>query len=255
MKEGEMLQTSEVKPLPAASADQRKVVHDLRNLFAIISAGKSLLERNPAPARRREVLDAIEEATRQGARLTTALLANCTEQSEPIIVDISERLVKLAPMVRVLTNAHVDLAQAAGLPALVRMVPEDFDAVVLEIVSNAVAAGASAVAIRAHVCGDRVWMLVSDNGCGMSPATLARARRGTDLGLAHGTGLSRIRHFMDRSGGHLRIRSRPGGGSHIGLIFPFLPKAVFAVDRPDWISAIPLHTGADRPAGPYSVAA
>lgn len=220
-----MLQKSELQSLPATSPDQRKVVHDLRNLFAIIGAGKSLLERDPAPARRKEAFAAIEEATRQGARLTTDLLANCTGQTDPMIVDVDQRLAKLAPMIRVLTNAHVDFANATGQPVLARMVPEDFDAVLLEIVSNAVAAGATVVVIRAHSCGDGAWMLVSDNGCGMSPATRARAYRGADLGLAHGTGLSRIRQFMERSGGHLRIRSRPGGGTQIGLIFPPLPKA------------------------------
>jgi signal transduction histidine kinase len=250
-----MLQTSELQSLPATSPDQRKVVHDLRNLFAIIGAGKSLLEREPAPARRKDVLAAIEEATRQGARLTTDLLANCADRSNPTIVDIHERLAKLAPMLRVLTNADLDLAHASGQPGFVRLVPEDFDAVVLEIVSNAVAAGASAVTIRAHTCGEGIWVLVSDNGCGMSSLTRARAYHGTDLGLAHGTGLSRIRQFMDRSGGDLRIRSRPGGGTQIGLIFPSLPKETSDDGRTEWISAIPLQAETGPKSEIYPVAA
>ena len=250
-----MLQPGEVKPLPAAPADQRKVIHDLRNLFAIIGAGTSLLKRDPGPARRREVFAAMEEATRQGALLTTDLLANCASGVDPTIVDVSERLAKLAPMVHVLTEAHVDLAHSNSLPALVRMVPTDFDAVVLEMISNAVAAGASSVTIRAHRCGGRVWILVCDDGCGMSPATRARAYRGTDLGMAHGMGLSRIGQFMDRSGGHLRIRSRSGGGTQIALIFPPLPKAAVDFDRSERSLANPLCSEANRTPASYQVAA
>lgn len=232
---------SKVEARPAASAAQRKVIHDLRNLFAIIGAGKSLLERDPPPARRREVLAAIEEATRQGAQLTTDLLASCADQSQPVIVDAGERLAKLTPMMRVLTSAQVNLAQSnRRKPLLVRMVPADFDAVILELVFNAAAAGASSVTIRSRTCDDRVWTIVSDNGCGMSPATLARARRGDDLGLAHGTGLSRIRQFMEMSGGHLRIRSRPGLGTQIGLVFPLASKIGSGVFDSAWRPALPL---------------
>jgi signal transduction histidine kinase len=238
--EGEMLRPSEIGPRPVAPADQRKIVHDLRNLFAIIGAGTSLLERDPSPARRKEVLFALEEATRQGARLTTDLLANCADKSHPVIVDVGERLAKLEPTIRVMTNAQVDLAPLRGHCALVCIVPADFDAVIVEMVSNAVAAGATAVAIRAHSCGDSVWVLVSDNGCGMSAVTRARAYRGSDLGMAHGTGLSRIRQFMELSGGDLRIRSRPGGGTQIGLIFPASGNASPEKAETEWRPALPL---------------
>lgn len=213
---------SATEPAPrSVNAEQRKAIHDLRNLFAIIGAAKSLLERDLAPSRRAEILAAVGEATRQGGQLTTDLLANCADQSGAATIDIMERLTKLAPMLRVRTDTEINFARACrSSRLLVCLVPADFDAAILELVSNAAAAGANAVTIRLRLCGNRVWLLVSDNGCGMSAATLQRARRGHDLGLAHGTGLSRVRQFMTANGGDVRVRSRPGGGTTFALIFP-----------------------------------
>lgn len=215
----------------------RQIVHDLRNLFAIIGAAKSLLERDPSEARRRELLAALGEATRQGAQLTTDLLANRDGRSIPRVVDLDKRLADLAPMLRVLATARINVAVRAGDDRpLVRIVPAEYDAAILELASNAARAGASAVTIRGRKCDGRVWMLVSDNGCGMSGATLDRARRGHDLGLAHGTGLSRVQQFMATCHGKTRIRSSHNGGTTIALIFPVaaeLPACAHDAGRSD----------------------
>jgi len=225
-----------------ATPAQRKAIHDLRNLFAIVGAAKSLLERDPVLARREELLRAIGEATRQGGQLTTALLANSAERSSTAQIDVGERLAKLAPMLRVLANVQVNLVHTAqGSNLTVRMVPSDFDAAVVELVSNAAAAGADAVTIRSRKCGSRVWLVIADNGCGMSAATLARARRGTDLGMAHGTGLSRVRQVMESSHGHLHIRSRSGLGTEIGLTFP--PPPGIGGEAPDALAQTPRTSG------------
>jgi signal transduction histidine kinase len=212
----------------SVNAAQRKAIHDLRNLFAIIGAAKSLLERDPPPSRRAEILAALDEAARQGGKLTTSLLANSVYESCKFTIDVMERLKQLAPMLRVLSRTEINLAHSCQTSRLrVRADLADFDAAIVELVANAVAAGANAVTIRSRLCGSRVWLLVSDNGCGMSATTLCRVRRGYDLGLAHGTGLARIRQFITQNGGDVLIRSRPGGGTSFALIFP-----AFVGDQP-----------------------
>ncbi len=214
--------TGTATPLPP-----RKLVHDLRNLFAVIGAAKSLLERNPGPARRAELLKALGEATRQGAQLTTDLLASREAGPQWREVDLNERLAQLAPMLRVLVTARITLAgHGHGDRLVIRTVPADLDAAVLELVSNASRAGASQVTIRSRKSGGRIWLMVSDNGCGMSQPTLDRARRGRDLGLAHGSGISRVQQFMATCSGHMRIRSRVGYGTTMALLFPAI------ADRP-----------------------
>lgn len=209
------------QPRSLEPATQRKAIHDLRNLFAIVGAAKALLEREPGSIKRDELLRAIGEATRQGGQLTTELLANGAARSPATVVDVGERLARLAPMLRVLADVAVNfLKPAQGSNLVVRMVPSDLDAVIVELVSNAAAAGANSVTVRARRCAGRVWLMVADNGCGMSAETLARARRGFDLGLAHGSGLSRVRHVMENCGGRMHLRSRPGQGTQIGLAFP-----------------------------------
>ena len=206
---------------PAVLLPPRKVVHDLRNLFAIVGAAKSLLERDPAPSRRRELLDALGEATRQGAQLTTDLLANREDHTQWRDVDVDRRLAGLAPMLRVLATARIKFAEGGVDERLmVRTMPAELDATVLELASNAARAGASEVMIRGRRCGERIWLIISDNGCGMSEYTLERARRGRDLGLAHGSGLSRVQQFMATCDGQARIRSCVGHGTTIALIFP-----------------------------------
>lgn len=205
----------------ATTLPPRKIIHDLRNLFAIVGAAKSLLERHPDPATQAEILKALGEATRHGAQLTTDLLASREAFSQGQEIDLDERLDRLGPMLRVLATTRIRLTRHDHDSSLViRTNPDEFDAAVLELVSNAAHAGASEVTIRGRRCGDRIWLLLSDNGCGMSAPTLDRARRGWDLGLAHGSGIARVQQFMASCFGHMRIRSRVGRGTTIALLFP-----------------------------------
>lgn len=215
------MQPFSAEPAPGpANAAQRKAVHDLRNLFAIICAAKALLERHSSPERQEELLAAIGEATRQGGQLTTNMLASGTDEPPRVNFDVRERLTRLAPMLRVLADIEINLAPTCKTQRLpLRLVAADFDAAVLELVSNAAAAGASTVTIRARRSGHKIWLLISDNGCGMSEATLQRARRGRDLGLAHGTGLSRVQQFVVANGGDVLIKSRQSVGTTFALIF------------------------------------
>ena len=58
-----------------AQITERENIHDLRNLFGIVSSASHLLERDPPPDRRAMLLDALSQAARRGGVLTTALLA------------------------------------------------------------------------------------------------------------------------------------------------------------------------------------
>jgi signal transduction histidine kinase len=220
----------------SAAEEQRKAVHDLRNLFATIGAAKSLLARDPNAVRRTDLLAAIGEATRQGGRLATDLLANIPNRCGASTIDMADSLIKLGPMLRAITNVEVTFAHA--LPderLLVRAVQADFDAVIVELASNAAAAGADVVKIRIHKCGGTVWILASDNGCGMSEAMLDHARRAEDRGMAHGTGLARIRGFITACEAHLYVRSQAGAGTNIALVFPCAPSGFDKV-IPSWRS-------------------
>lgn len=226
--EGEMQPCDETEARrTTASVLPRKVVHDLRNLFAIIAAAKSLLERDPDAARGAELLQALGEAARAGAQLTTNLLANRDDQSPWRVIDLDERLLRLAPILRVLAKVSIRLARGNRYGRIaVCTVPAELDAALIELVSNAARAGATEMTIRGRKCGGHIWLILADNGCGMSEPTLERARRGRDLGLAHGSGLSRVQQFVSTCCGTARIRSRLGHGTTIALVLPAIDGEV-----------------------------
>jgi hypothetical protein len=108
---------------------------------------------------------------------------------------------------------------------------EDLSLHVLDIVENAVAAGATRVriAVNENEARDVLTLRVSDNGRGMSAEENARAldpffttgRKRTGLGLPL------LAHTAELAGGRLTIASAPGRGTAVAARFPFSH-----VDRP-----------------------
>jgi K+-sensing histidine kinase KdpD len=202
----------------------RKVVHDLRNLFSLIAAATYLLGRNRGGTRQAELLKAINEAAAQGGKLTTELLVTTSPASQITTICVGETLHRLGPMMRAVTADAAMLTVDNAEQVWLRTTAADFEATVLEIVTNAANAHATTIKIRARRCGKRVWLLFGDNGCGMSASLLSRAQRGKERAGAHGTGLARVHRFADDSQGRVFIRSRPLIGTTIALALPCLPQ-------------------------------
>jgi PAS domain S-box-containing protein len=69
--------------------------------------------------------------------------------------------------------------------------------------------------------GEWVLLTVCDEGVGMTPEVLQSACdpffTTKEAGLGTGLGLSMVRGFVEQSGGHVRIRSRPGEGTVVEI--------------------------------------
>lgn len=221
---------------PNAAPAQRETIHDLRNLFGIVASATHVLERDPEPSRRRALLEAIEGAAMRGGALTTDLLTMRAHPRGMTRLDVGARLADLAPMIGALAGPRLDLdLQLAWPDAQARVDADGFDAAVLELVANAAATDARTIRVRSRRVGSRLWVVVADDGRGMSRALLARARQGRDGGGGRGTGLSRVHRFVRDAHGHLLIRSRPLAGTSIALVLPTLLS--IAVDEritPRW---------------------
>lgn len=216
---------------PTVTAAQRETIHDLRNLFGIVASATHILERDPEPSRRTVMLEAIEGAAIRGGALTTTLLASAPRTGGGKTIDVGSRLADLAPMIGAIAGTRLELDFQVFCPnAQARIDAEGFDAAILELVANAKAAGASRIILRSHKVGARLWILVSDNGKGMSAQCLAGARQGGNSGHARGNGLCRIHRLAREAHGHLLIRSRPLAGTSIALILPTVLS--IAVDEP-----------------------
>lgn len=210
----------------AVSPSQREVIHDLRNLFGVVAAAKHLLAKRPTEGKRTFLLDALEGAALRGGQLTTELLASgASGQLE--IVDLNERIKGLEPMMRTLLGGDaalgLDLCEGC-LP--VRIDQAGLDAAILELVANARAAlpAAGRIRIRTRLVGSRIWVSIADDGWGMSPTKLEQAMRGR-MGGANGTGLGRVRNFLNAAHGRFHIRSRETRGTVVCMNLPMVLSA------------------------------
>jgi len=109
---------------------------------------------------------------------------------------------------------------------------EDLSQHVLDIAENSVAADANDVLIEIteDPAGNRVSMIVEDNGKGMSPEFLSRVTdpfTTTRTTRRVGMGLPFLKQSAELCGGEFILRSKEGEGTHTEAIF-----AYDSIDRP-----------------------
>lgn len=208
-----------------ATSVERGLIHDLRNLFGVVASAKHMLEGGPAGAQRATLLAAIEDAAQRGGQLTSELLAHPSEVEPSAPCDIRDRIMAMASMIRAIAghNATVRFDLARARP-LVKLVPAQFEAAILELVANASAAlhRPGRIIVRMRQQGRRVRVTIADDGIGMDEETARRAMADHRHTGSKGTGLGRVRHFVRTSHGTMRLRSRAGRGTVVSLTLPIL---------------------------------
>ncbi|MCB9673592.1 MAG: HAMP domain-containing protein [Alphaproteobacteria bacterium] len=97
----------------------------------------------------------------------------------------------------------------------------------LNVVRNAVEAGAHHLSLATREVDGNVEIELSDDGPGMGPEDVERATDPFYSTKASGTGLGLAitRQILEDHDGSIRVRSAPGRGTDIALIFPFRPAS------------------------------
>lgn len=218
------------------------IAHDFNNLLTAVIGNLELAQRRTGgdPQIGRLVETALGAAER-GATLIQDLLTFARRKPlHPKAVDISgvvddtEKILKqtIGPQIRLVIRAEPGLR-----PAWVD--PNQLELVILNLALNARDAmpgggtleigcahrGADAGNLPAELCaGDYLVISVSDNGIGMSEATLARAFEPffttKEIGSGSGLGLSMVQGFAAQSGGMVQISSSLGEGTTVELWLP-----------------------------------
>jgi len=225
------------------------VAHDFNNLLMVVTSGFDMIRRRPDDhARVVKLAEAGLQAAERGARLTRQLLTFARvkdlrpETVNPnALVLSSEALIRraLGEAVRLeisldpaLHPVHIDAAELEA--AMLNLVVNARDALppaggCIRIGSrNARLEAVMAAAMRTSgaASGDYVVLSVTDDGCGMDEATLARVFEPffttKDVGKGSGLGLSQVYGFANAAGGVAEIRSAPGEGTTVEL---WLPRA------------------------------
>jgi len=181
-------------------------------------------------------------AAGQLSELTRMILA--TGRSSPLqpsIVDLADLLAGVASGIRPILPPTVDLVvDLTPQPSLAFVDAKQLEGGIAELVMNALEAmpnggmlrlgtqrleprGRWPAATDLPTPAGLVAVIVADTGLGMAPRTRHRAEEPfftTKPGRGVGLGLSAVRGFVEQSGGQFELRSRPGRGTAVRLVFP-----------------------------------
>ncbi len=220
------------------------VAHDFNNQLAAISGYTEILADSlPAGDPRHQDAAAILDAGGQAARLIRQLLAFGQRQTlRPVALDLCEVVAGLAPMLRSLLPAGVELVLPAGpAGAPVRVDRAGFEQTVVNLVLNArdamSAGGSLSIAARevgiglddlrlrpTATPGRYVRVTFADTGSGIEPAVLPHILEPffttKPFGQGSGLGLSSVDGFVAQSGGFLSVESTLGSGSTFSIYLP-----------------------------------
>jgi PAS domain S-box-containing protein len=238
------------------------VAHDFNNMLGIILGyTEMMMEGMASGSSQYEQAEAVFHTAERAAALTHQLLIfSRKETPRPRMVDMSELIVKIDPMLRRLIGENIQLVTLPE-PELCRIEtdPSQIEQVLMNLTVNARDAmpngGMITIETRnatilegdpAHpgIPPGRYGLLsVTDTGAGMSDEvnskifeaffTTKPAGKGTGLGLA--TCHSIVSHWR----GHLEVESRLGAGSTFRVYLPSLPESAKAEKSGDSFGPAP----------------
>lgn len=214
------------------------VSHDFNNLLAVIMGNIELMGLTPDPAEAAQLRDEAVQAVLRGKTLNESLLAFAGRATiEPRTEDLGEFVCSLQPLLRRTLPSNIELVIDCrrGLP-LVVLDQAMAESCVLNLVINArealpdggrieITVEERAARPSPHGAVQR-WtaLVVRDNGKGI-PGELHEAvfdpfftTRG--VGEGSGLGLSRVRGYVEQTGGFVTLDSAPGHGTTVSLFFP-----------------------------------
>ena len=222
------------------------VAHDFNNLLAVILGNLEMLEKRlPEDKRMRRQLDSAKQAANRGASLTERMLSFARRQDlKPEAVDIGRLVHSIGDLLQNAAGSEIaiDLRFPLRLPAA-RVDANQLELSLINLAVNArdamggggtltVGAREQAVAsgdIDGLAAGEYICLSVTDTGCGMDEATLARAREPffTTKGVGKGTGLglSMVHGLAEQSGGVLILKSQVGEGTTAEIWLPVAATA------------------------------
>ncbi|WP_141653140.1 ATP-binding protein [Phenylobacterium immobile] len=214
------------------------IAHEFNNLLMAVSGNLQLMLRrleDDSPARKYAVnaLTAVD----RGAKLTAQLLAfSRTQKLETRPVELDKALSHARDLVGNALGPSIEVRMALGAAGSWAMLdPTQLELAILNLALNAREAmptggtltiGSEVVRRRLDGAAEPVNLLavsVTDTGRGMTPAVAQRATEPffttKERGKGTGLGLAQVYGFVRQSGGDLTIRSAPGDGSTIELLF------------------------------------
>lgn len=220
------------------------VAHDFNNIISVILGHVEMaLDHFGEGVPGREDLLEIQKAARRSGELTSQLLAFARRQIlEPRVVNLNDVVESVLRMLRRLIGENIELGWSpASAPGAVCIDPGQICQVLANLCVNArdaiegqgrVSIETRAISFDEEYCeenrefkpGPYVVLEVSDDGCGMDRATMARIFEPffttKALGRGTGLGLSTVYGIVRQNGGFVHVYSEPENGTTFKLYFP-----------------------------------
>ncbi|MEO8053882.1 MAG: ATP-binding protein [Acidobacteriota bacterium] len=219
------------------------IAHDFNNLLTAILGYAQLLSERPLGEAALSEVSEISRAAERAASLTGQLLAFSRQQVQKIAVFVLNDVVSgtesmLARLLGEDVRIRKELAPGLGR---VKADPGQIEQVLVNLAVNARDAMPKGGTLRietrdvdldeayvgvhlAGMPGPYVMLAVSDDGCGMDPATLARIFEPffttKPVGKGTGLGLATVYGIVKQSGGFVWVYSEPGQGSTFRIYLP-----------------------------------
>ena len=210
-----------------------ELVHDLNNpLTVVIGYATLLIEEARAlskqdPVLAQKLLDnavMVEKAAEYCRHLAENWRRAAKKTAEFSPLDLRQSVEEVKQVI-FFGNPMIEIGGVADTP--INGAKYELMRIFQNLLKNALEAGAKKVTVTFSRDGDRVGLVLADDGGGMDPDRVRRALGGgfTSKESGMGLGLSICRHLLNAHGATFQLESQVGQGTTIRLSFPAVAKA------------------------------
>jgi two-component system sensor histidine kinase PilS (NtrC family) len=205
------------------------LAHELRNPLASISGSVQLLRRQGAPEEvRTRVLGILERETHRVGAIVSDFLDLARPEAGPGVALFLPRVLEEARASWEMDPRTEGLGLTLQEPpqAFVQADPVGLHRMLMNLLSNARKAVKGVpepqVSLSVQRSGDRLQLLVEDNGCGMGPSQLDHLFVPFSGAFEEGSGLgmSLVYKFTEAMGWTIDVESEPGVGTRVRIFLP-----------------------------------
>jgi two-component system cell cycle sensor histidine kinase/response regulator CckA len=220
------------------------IAHDFNNVLGVVFGYCSMLmDKLGSESELYPLAANIGKSVQRGATLTRQLLAFSRQQVlQPRVIDINAHFKVFEGLLRRVIGEDIQLSVIPHNGELfLRADPDQLEQVIMNLVVNArdaMPSGGRLTIETAELCvdeeycsrnldakpGDYVMIAISDTGCGMDRATLARVFEPffttKEQGKGTGLGLATVYGIVKQSGGHVTVYSEVGHGTTFKILMP-----------------------------------